>query len=239
MLNVSYLSALKRELFVRGVWGNEAARLCEQLADHYAASVAEKIEAGESAVIAERLAEESLGAPSLIAEAKAANLQSNRWLSRHPWLGGIAFFWGVLVFSFAFGFIGVGAAVIIQKLIPGFNLPVLEKPFLILSYWLPLICGCILLLRFGKCSLGSWKPLLIAAATIGFASAIYYAGVQLPTRGPGSGSINLGLYYPTNLGPDLYWRLFRMVLPLLMMICLRYNPLRAGVRLKSVCMALL
>jgi hypothetical protein len=233
----NYLQNVRRALFDRGVWGAEARRITEQLTDHYLEAVAARRDSGEDATEAEEHALGALGSPDSIAEAAAGQIQTGRWIARHPWLlaGG-----GVFVLTFAvWGLVLFGTIQACQSFDhqhPNHAMHELAAAFI---NWLPFSIGCGLLAWWGRKSTGSWQALLIASGAVGLATSCL-AFKPHPHSDTivilGVGWVGWLLKLCCLVSPDLgsifgspYWYgpeegpcIVKMLLPVLAIFCARY-----------------
>lgn len=190
-----YLADVRRALSARGVWGAEARRILEQLADHWQSMTADLATEGAPRAAAEQRTLAALGRPSTIADAAAAEIRSRRWLSRHPWLlGGVGTFIALLFLwaaTLAVTVLFAGGFLSGQSPDAGINVQALETGA-VLANWLPFFAGCLFLLWCANRSPGGWKAMLLAGVAVGLAASAFHVNVHSPVDVPGSGGLSAG-----------------------------------------------
>jgi hypothetical protein len=194
MFERDYLRKVRRELHARGIWGDSARRLTEQLSDHFHETVATLTAEGREASVAQEEALEILGSPGAVAKAAAEGLREQSALARHPWwMGGVAFFM-IFAATLLILFLGFRLSGFPVYLVTG-NVRDLSfttlSVFAFLANWMPFLMSIALLGWTAWKKPVGWKPLFIVCAAIGFAAGGLTTCLLLPAHGPGSGSFSV------------------------------------------------
>jgi len=160
----TYFSMVRRSLFARGILGGPAARLVEELEDHFALKVQDARGAGYDEATAERLALEALGTPESVAGSAAENFKEASWMARHPWLFSLGLGFSTLVANQFFLVAVIALAGL--HLDSGPWIRVEAQVLVAVMNWTILIAGGACLFSLARKYAMGWKALFLAGLSM-------------------------------------------------------------------------
>jgi hypothetical protein len=193
MLTKHYRQQLQKCLREQGIFGQPAARLLEELDDHFYAALDSLRRDGHDKQVAQRLAWEILGRPETIAASAAEVALQAYWAARRPLLFAAAvfvLFFVMMVLLYTAATLGIWLAVS-ELHVAHIATHTTAKILNFCITWGPqlLSTGALGLLAL-RYPLG-WRSLLSGSAAVGLATAILTFHIHPASHGPGSGGVDL------------------------------------------------
>jgi hypothetical protein len=238
-----YFGKVRRCLFARGILGGPAARLVEELEDHFALKVQDARGAGYDAAAAERLALEALGTPESVAGSAAENMREASWMARHPWLFSLGLGFSALVAN-QFFLVAV-IAIAGLHLDPGPWVGAEAQVLAAVMNWTMLVAGGAGLFALARQNAMGWKTLFLAGLSMticlslvgvwtvsAFAPDDLRVVLECSPLGALCGACSYNLSEFSNLAsPTAQMFLLHLFTPVLVLLAIRF----AGARVMMVC----